>query len=97
MNPWIGLSRRNFVTGAAARIIPLDPVIATPRISAAAGPTIRVQPDNDLRDIPLSIRLSGFFPRQLVMVTAEMVTRDHFRWQSAAITSVCRPTSPKLG
>ncbi len=80
MNPRIGLSRRNFVTGATA-----SAVIATPRISAAAGPTIRVQPDNDLQDIPLSIRLSGFFPRQLVMVTAEMVTRDHFRWRSAAM------------
>jgi dienelactone hydrolase len=80
MSLWIGLSRRNFVTGAAA-----SAVIATPRISAAAGPTIRVQPDNDLWDIPLSIRLSGFFARQLVMVTAEMVTRDHFRWQSAAM------------
>jgi dienelactone hydrolase len=34
---------------------------------------------------PLSIRLSGFFPRQLVMVAAEMVTRDHFRWRSAAM------------
>ena len=79
MNPRIGLSRRNFVTGAAA-----SAVIATPRISAAAGPTIRVQPDNDLQDIPLSIRLSGFSPRQPVMVTAEMVTRDHFRWRSAA-------------
>jgi hypothetical protein len=39
----IGLSRRNFLTRAAA-----SAVIATPRISAAAGPTIRVQPDNDL-------------------------------------------------
>src|SRR6516162_10088885 len=78
MNPRIGLSRRNFVTGAAA-------VIATPRISAAAGPTIRAQPDNDLQDIPLSIRLSGFSPRQPVIVTAEMVTRDHFRWRSAAM------------
>src|SRR5215475_10920835 len=80
MNLRIGFSRRNFVTGAAAVA-----VIATPRISAAAGPTIRVQPDNDLQDNPLSIRLSGFFPRQLVMVTAEMVTRDHFRWRSAAM------------
>jgi dienelactone hydrolase len=80
MNLRIGLSRRNFVTGAAA-----SAVIATPRISAAAGPTIRVQPDNDLQDIPLRIRLSGFSPRQPVMVTAEMVTRDHFRWRSAAM------------
>jgi Acyl-CoA thioester hydrolase/BAAT N-terminal region len=80
MNPRIGLSRRNFVIGAAA-----SAVIATSRISAAAGPTIRVQPDNDLQDIPLSIRLSGFAPRQPVIVTAEMVTRDHFRWQSAAM------------
>ena len=80
MNPRIGLSRRNFVTGAAA-----SAVIATPRISAAAGPTIRAQPDNDLQDIPLSIRLSGFSPRQPVIVTAEMVTRDHFRWRSAAM------------
>jgi dienelactone hydrolase len=80
MNPRIGLSRRNLVTGAAA-----SAVIATPRVSAAAGPTIRVQPDNDLQDIPLSIRLSGFAPRQPVMVTAEMVTRDRFRWRSAAM------------
>jgi dienelactone hydrolase len=80
MNPRIGLSRRNFVTGAAA-----SAVIATPRISGAAGPTIRAQPDNDLQDIPLSIRLSGFSPRQPVIVTAEMVTRDHFRWRSAAM------------
>src|SRR5215469_11399099 len=80
MNPRICLSRRNFVIGAAA-----SAVIATPRISAAAGPTIRVQPDNDLQDIPLSIRLSDFSPRQPVMVTAEMVTRDHFRWRSAAM------------
>jgi dienelactone hydrolase len=79
MNPRIGLSRRNFVTGAAA-----SAVIATPHISVAAGPTIRVQPDNDLQDIPLSIRLSGFAPRQPVTVTAEMVARDHFRWRSAA-------------
>src|SRR5215471_8779731 len=78
MNPRIGLSRRNFVIRAASA------VIATPRISAAAGPTIRVRPDNDVQDIPLSIRLSGFAPRQPVMVTAEMVTRDHFRWRSAA-------------
>jgi Acyl-CoA thioester hydrolase/BAAT N-terminal region len=80
MNPRISLSRRNFVTGAAA-----SAVIAIPRISAAAGPTIRVQPDNDLQDIPLSIRLSGFAPRQPVMVTAEMVMRDHLRWRSAAM------------
>jgi dienelactone hydrolase len=80
MNPRIGLSRRNFVTGAAA-----SAVITTPRISAAAGPTIRVQPDNDLQDVSLSIRLSGFAPRQPVMVTAEMVTRDRFRWRSAAM------------
>jgi dienelactone hydrolase len=80
MNPRIGLSRRNFVIGAAA-----SAAIATPRISAAAAPTIRVQPDNDLQDIPLSIRLAGFSPRQPVMVTAEMVARDHFRWRSAAM------------
>src|SRR5215475_459816 len=73
MNPRIGLSRRNFVIGAA-----------TSAISAAAGPTIRVQPDNDLPDIPLSIRLSGFAPREPVTVTAEMVTREYFRWRSAA-------------
>src|SRR5215467_11136252 len=79
MNPRIALSRRNFVTGAAASAL-----ISTPRIGAAAGPTIRVQPDNDLQDIPLSIRLSGFAPRQSVIVTAEMVTRQHFRWRSAA-------------
>jgi len=79
MNPRIALSRRNFVSGAAA-----SAVIATRRISAAAGPTIRVQPDNDLQDIPLSIRLSGFAPGQPVTVTAEMVTREHFRWRSAA-------------
>ncbi len=47
-----------------------------PAPSAAAGPTIRVQPDNDLQDIPLSICLSGFSPGQHVMVTAEMVARD---------------------
>jgi dienelactone hydrolase len=80
MTPRIGHSRRNFVTGAAA-----SAVIATSRISAAAGPTIRVQPDHDLQDIPLGIRLSGFAPRQPVMVTAEMVTRDRFRWRSAAM------------
>jgi hypothetical protein len=97
MNPRIGLSRRNFVTGAAA-----SAVIATPRISAAAGPTIRVQPDNDLQDIPLSIPLSGFSPRQPVMVTAEMVTRDHFRWRSAEMFvidgdgEVCEPANVAL-
>jgi hypothetical protein len=80
MNPRIGLSRRNFVTGAAA-----SAVIATPRISAAAGPTIRVQPDNDLQDIPLSIPLSGFSPRQPVMVTAEMVTRANVALVASAI------------
>ena len=80
MNPRIDVSRRNFVIGAAA-----SAGTATPRISGAAAPTIRVQPDNDLQDIPLSIRLSGFSPRQPVMVTAEMVTRDHFRWRSAAM------------
>jgi pimeloyl-ACP methyl ester carboxylesterase len=79
MNLRIGFSRRNFVIGAAA-----SAVIATPRISAAVGPTIWVQPDNDLQDIPLSIGLSGFAPRQPVTVTAEMVTRDHFHWGSAA-------------
>jgi dienelactone hydrolase len=79
MNPRTGLSRRNFVIGAAA-----SAVIATPRISAAAGPTIRVQPDNDLQDIPLSIRLSGFAAGQPVTVMAEMITREHFRWRSAA-------------
>jgi dienelactone hydrolase len=79
MNPRIGLSRRNFVIGAAA-----STVIVTPRIGAAAGPTIRVQPDNDLQDIPLSIRLSGFAPRQPVTVMAEMVTWEHRRWRSAA-------------
>src|SRR5215813_2812384 len=79
MNPRIALSLRNFVSGAAA-----SAVIATRRISAAAGPTIRVQPDNDLQDIPLSIRLSGFAPGQPVTVTAEMVTREHLRWRSAA-------------
>jgi hypothetical protein len=52
MSPRIGLSRRNFVIGAAA-----SAVIATPRISAAAAPTIRVQPDNDLQDIPLNLGL----------------------------------------
>src|SRR5215471_17276394 len=78
MNPRIGLSRRNFVIRAASA------VIATPRISAAAGPTIRVRPDNDLQDSPLSIRLSGFAPRQPVTVTAEMVTREQFHWRSAA-------------
>jgi dienelactone hydrolase len=52
--------------------------------STATIPTIRVRPDNDLQDIPLSIRLSGFAPRQPVTVTAEMVTREHFRWRSAA-------------
>jgi dienelactone hydrolase len=80
MNPRIGLSRRNFVTGVAA-----SAVIATPHISAAAGPTIRVQPDSALQDIPLSIRLSGFSPGQPVMVTAEMVSREHFRCRSAAM------------
>jgi dienelactone hydrolase len=80
MNLRIGLSRRNFVTGAAA-----SAVTATARISAAAGPAIRAQPDNDLQDSPPSIRLSGFAPRQPVMVSAEMVARDHFRWQSAAM------------
>jgi hypothetical protein len=65
MNPRIDVSRRNFVIGAAA-----SAGTATPRISGAAAPTIRVQPDNDLQDIPLSIRLSGFSPRQPVMVTA---------------------------
>jgi pimeloyl-ACP methyl ester carboxylesterase len=79
MNPRIGLSRRNVVIGAAA-----SAVIATPRISTAAGPTIRVEPDNDLQDIPLGIRLSGFAPRQPVTVTAEMVTREYFRWRSSA-------------
>src|SRR6516165_276701 len=79
MNPRIGLSRRNFVAGAAA-----SAAIATPPC-VAAGPTIRVQPDNDLQDISLSIRLSGFAPRQPVMVRAEMVTRDRFRWRSAAM------------
>jgi hypothetical protein len=80
MNPRIGVFRRNFVIGAAA-----SAAIATPRISAAAGPTIWVQPDNDLQDIPLSIRLSSFSPRQPVMVTAEMASREHFRWRSAAM------------
>jgi dienelactone hydrolase len=79
MNLRIGFSRRNFVIGAAA-----SAVIAAPRISAAVGPTIRVQPDNDLQDIPLSIGLSGFAPGQPVTVTAEMVTREHIRWRSAA-------------
>jgi dienelactone hydrolase len=79
MNPRIGLSRRNFVIGAAA-----SAVIATPRIGAAAGPTIHIQPDDGLQDVPLSIHLSGFAPGRPVTVTAEMVTREHFRWRSAA-------------
>jgi hypothetical protein len=97
MNPRIGLSRRNFVTGAAARIIPLDPVIATPRISAAAAPTIRVQPDNGLQDIPLGIRLSGFSPRQPVMVTAEMVCANALPKYSRGILTRPRgrPGRPK--
>src|SRR5215467_15257946 len=78
----ICLRRREFVAGIGGAAA--SAAIATARISAAAAPTIRVQPDNDLQDIPLSIRLSGFAPGQPVTVTAEMVTREHFRWRSAA-------------